>query len=78
MSCTYVIARIHTLIPERLHTYLLEIKYVLSDDYIRISEKLHTYPRAIAPVLHSIYIRTLIVFLTEKLNYHHDEKLVSS
>ena len=28
--------------------------------------------------VHSIYIRTFIVFLTEKLNYHHDEKLVSS
>ena len=28
--------------------------------------------------VHSIYIRTFIVFLTEKLNYHHDEKLVLS
>ena len=68
----------YTLIPERLHTYLLEITYVFPSDYSRIPFYLYTEPILFTPGVPSIYIRTLIVFLTEKLNYHHDEKLVSS
>ena len=46
--------------------------------YIRSPFYLYTYPLLFTPGVPSIYIRTLIVFLTEKLNYHHDEKLVLS